>query len=217
MARKKRQTKIGNRIARNVKQATNNQFLLVSIVVAVLLVGLFIGAATTRSAPATSGEKVAKYTSPAEIVKATEPQQAEPATQAIPVPTPVPAVSEKLPDLQVQVFSTYSGETKQAIRITTDTFNKGDADITTGYKVTYGYETKIGTNRLDYITVGNYEVKGTHKAGQTRTFAFLWVPETAGTYDFKICADAESLVKEGNEENNCAKSTITVKVYGKYA
>lgn len=206
--RKKRRTKIN-------KQGTNNQFLIVSVVVAVLITGLFIGAISARSAPAISGEKIVKFTSPAEVVKATEAQQAQPATPVI--VTPVLAVSEKLPDLQTQVFSTYSGETKAAIRMTTDVMNRGDGDVMSNYKVTYGYDKKTGTNRIEYVKVGDYDVKGTHKAGQTKTFAFLWVPDTAGVYDFNICTDYENAVKESNDENNCVKSAVTVKNFAKYA
>ncbi len=199
------------RKTKNEKRATNNQFLIASIVVAVLIAGLFIGAATVRSTPASLGEeKVVKFVAPNQVVAETKQEAPTP-----PAAT-APSAPEKLPDLQLQLFSTYSGETKQAIRITTDVFNKGDVDITSKYKVTYGYEKKIGTNRVDYITVGTYDVTSTHKAGQTKTFAFLWMPDTAGVYDFKVCADYENAVKESNEENNCVKSTVTVKDFGKY-
>ena len=191
-----------------------NSSLAVSVIVAAVIVFvLFLAIASTAGTrtAAPAGEKVAQYTVPS-VQKTAEPATTAPAL----TPTAAPVVAEKLPDLQLQLFSTYSGETKQAIRITTDVFNKGDGDITTNYKVTYGYVQKIGTNRVDYVQVGDAEVKGPHKSGITRTFAFLWAPEKTGTYDFKVCADYGGEIKESNEENNCATSTITVRDFAKY-
>ena len=219
MARK-RGTKAKGRTAKGFFTANSNLSISVISAAVVILILFVVMFASSGPASLQQGAKVAKYTLPTQVQKTPATISATPETASQPAAVtapPVPAVAEKLPDLQVQVFSGYSGETKAAIRITTDVMNRGDGDVTSNYKVTYGYNKKTGTNRVEYVKVGDYDVKGPHKAGQTKTFAFLWITETAGVYDFNICADYENALKESNNENNCAGSVITVKNFGKYA
>lgn len=197
---------MAKRKTKNKRQKINqNHALVISIVIAsVIVLSLLLVLSTSNTA---------KFAAPKQVPveKPTEKVEEK-------VPAPTVTVPEKLPDLQVQLFSTYSGEIKQAIRITTDVSNKGDVDIKTNYKVTYGYEEKKGVYRIDYTQVGSVEVKAPHPTSPpTKPIVFLWIPEKTGVYDFKVCADFENTIKESNEENNCARTTITVKEFAKYA
>ncbi len=199
MARRKSKSK------KTEKALFASQPLLITVIVAfVLIVSVGFIALSAQAGQQAAGEKVARFTTPLETVKTAEVKQ------------PDAVAAEKLPDLQVQMFSSYSGETKQSVRITTDAMNKGDADVTTSYIITYSYDKPIGTNRVDSVVVGTVDVKAPHKAGATKPLVFLWITETAGTYNLKACADVDSKIKESNKNNNCATTAVTVKDFAKY-
>ena len=131
-----------------------------------------------------------------------------------PAKTAETAVAEKLPDIKLVVSSTFSGETKQAIRIATDVVNSGEADAKDRYAITYSYKKSDAVN---YTKDGSLEISAPHKLGTTKSIAYLFVPMEVGTYELKTCADVEGKIKESDEANNCATSTITVKNFAKYA
>ena len=193
MARKKSKNDLEKFVHDCKKPSIATLILLVFVAVAVgtYMIGLNAGQS--------EGAKVAKFTTPTEAVKTA---------------AETTAGAEKLPDIKLVVSSTFSGETKQAIRIATDVVNSGEADIKERYAVTYSHRQLNATN---YTKDGSLEISAPHKLGTTRSLAYLFMPIEVGTYELNICADVEGKVKESDEANNCVASTITVKTFAKYA
>jgi hypothetical protein len=108
-------------------------------------------------------------------------------------------VTVKAADLTVSI-SPVTAVLGQAVNVSVTVSNVGDADAGAFKVVFYVNENKVDEKTVDSLA-----------AGANTTLTFSWTPTAVGTYTLKAVADTENTVKESNETNNMASTTVTVK------
>ncbi|MCC5994665.1 MAG: hypothetical protein LM587_03705, partial [Candidatus Aenigmarchaeota archaeon] len=108
-------------------------------------------------------------------------------------------VTVKAADLTVSI-SPVTAVLGQAVNVSVTVSNAGDADAGAFKVAFYVNETKVDERAVDSLA-----------AGANTTLIFSWTPTAVGTYTLKAVADTENTVKESNEDNNMASTTVTVK------
>ena len=103
------------------------------------------------------------------------------------------------PDLTVRI-SSVTAVLGQAVNVSVTVSNIGDADAGAFSVAFYLNDTKVDEKTVDSLA-----------AGESKELTFSWTPEAVGTYILKAVADPEGVVKESNEDNNMASTTVTVK------
>jgi hypothetical protein len=103
------------------------------------------------------------------------------------------------PDLTVSI-SPVTAVLGQAVNVSVTVSNAGDADAGAFKVALYVNENKVGEKTVDSLA-----------AGASKELTFSWTPPAVGTYTLKAVADTEDVIKESNEDNNMASTTVTVK------